>query len=140
MKSKSLLLHKLELQLMKIVWEKGRATAREVKDAIDEDRPLAESTIRTMLRSLETKGFLTHDVDEDNRHQPFVYRPVVQRDEVSRGMLSDLLDRLFDGSKELLLNYLFEDEDVSLEELQSLREKLAEKRGGMDDDGDSVGS
>ncbi len=130
MKSKSLILHTLELQLMKIVWEKGRATAREVKDAIDEDRPLAESTIRTMLRSLEKKGFLTHDVDKDNRHQPFVYRPVVQRDEVSRGMLDDLLDRLFDGSKELLLNYLFENEDVSLEELQRLREKLAEKEKG----------
>ncbi len=133
MKSKSLILHKLELQLMKIIWEKGRATAREVKDAIDEDRPLAESTIRTMLRSLEKKGFLTHDVDKDNRHQPFVYRPVVQRDEVSRGMLDDLLDRLFDGSKELLLNYLFENEDVSLEELQRLREKLARKKEEMDD-------
>ena len=140
MKLKSLILHKLELQLMKIVWEKGRATAREVKDAIDGDRSLAESTIRTMLRSLETKGFLTHDVDKDNRHQPFVYRPIVQRDEVSRGMLSDLLDRLFDGSKELLLNYLFEDEDVSLEELQRLREKLAEKKGEMDDDGDNIGA
>ncbi len=134
MKSKSLILHKLELQLMKIVWEKESATAREVKDAMDEDRPLAESTIRTMLRSLEKKGFLTHDVDKGNRHQPFVYRPVVQRDEVSRGMLSDLVDRLFDGSKELLLNYLFENENVSLEELQRLREKLAEKKKGMDDD------
>ncbi len=133
MKSKSLILHKLELQLMKIVWEKGYATAREVKDAIDEDRPLAESTIRTMLRSLEKKGFLTHDVDRDNRHQPFVYHPVVQRDEVSRGMLDDLLDRLFDGSKELLLNYLFENDDVSLEELQRLREKLARKKEEMDD-------
>ncbi len=132
MKSKSLILHKLELQLMKIVWEKGRATARDVKDAIDEDRPLAESTIRTMLRSLEKKGFLTHDVDKDNRHQPFVYRPVVQRDEVFRGMLSDLLDRLFDGSKELLLNYLFENEDVSLEELQRLREKLVKKKEELD--------
>jgi len=140
MKSKSLILHKLELQLMKIVWEKGRATARDVKDAIDEDRPLAESTIRTMLRSLEKKGFLTHDVDRNNRHQPFVYRPVVQRDEVSRGMLDDLLDRLFDGSKELLLNYLFENEDVSLEELQRLREKLAEKKREMDNDGDGINS
>ena len=140
MKCKPLFLHKLELQLMKIIWEKGRATAREVKDAIDEDRSLAESTIRTMLRSLETKGFLTHDVDKDNRHQPFVYRPVVRRDEVSRGMLSDLLDRLFDGSKELLLNYLFEDEDVSLEELQRLREKLAGEKEEVDDGGDNISS
>jgi BlaI family penicillinase repressor len=138
-KSKSVILHKLELQLMKIIWKKGHATAREVKDAIDEDRPLAESTIRTMLRSLEKKGFLTHDVDKDNRHQPFVYRPVVQRDEVSRGMLSDLLERLFDGSKELLLNYLFEDEDIDPGELQRLREEIARKRREMDDDGD-VGS
>jgi BlaI family penicillinase repressor len=132
MKSKSLILHKLELQLMKIIWRKGRATAREVKDAIEEDRPLAESTVRTMLRSLEKKGFLTHDVDESDYHRPYVYRPLVQRNEVSKGMLDDLLDRLFDGSKELLLNYLFEDEDVDLEELQRLREKIAKKKE-MDD-------
>ena len=118
---------------MKIIWEKGRATAREVKDAIEEERPLAESTVRTMLRSLEKKGFLTHDVDESDSHKPFIYRPLIQRGEVSRGMLHDLVDRLFDGSKELLLNYLFEGEDVDLEELQRMREKIARKRREMDD-------
>jgi predicted transcriptional regulator len=133
MKAKTLILHKLELQLMKIIWEKGHATAREVKDTIDGDRPLAESTVRTMLRSLEKKGFLTHDVDESDFRKTFVYRPLVQRDEVSRGMLQDLLDRLFDGSKELLLNYLFEHEDIDLGELQRLREKIAGKKE-MDDD------
>ena len=121
------------MQLMKIIWERGRATAREVKDAIEKDRPLAESTVRTMLRSLEEKGFLTHDVDENDRHKPYIYRPLVQREEVSRGMLHDLLDRLFDGSRELLLNYLFENGDVDLEELQRLREKIARKRREVDD-------
>jgi len=43
-------------------------------------------------------------------------------------MLQDILDRLFDGSRELLLNYLFEDEEIDLEELQNLREKIAQKR------------
>ena len=128
MKSKSLMLHELELQLMKIIWEKGHATAREVKDAIDERRPLAESTVRTMLRHLEKKGFLTHHVDEDDFRKSYVYRPLVQRDEVSKSMLQDILDRLFDGSRELLLNYLFEDEEIDLEELQNLREKIAQKR------------
>ena len=133
MKSKSLMLHKLELQLMKIIWEKGRATAREVKDAIDKNRPLAESTVRTMLRSLEKKGFLAHDVDETDRHKPFVYRPLVQREQVSKSMLRDLLDRLFDGSRELLLNYLFEDEEATPGELQRLREKVAQKRKERND-------
>ena len=128
MKSKSLMLHKLELEFMKIIWEKERATAREVKDAIDERRPLAESTVRTMLRHLEKKGFLTHHVDEDDFRKSYVYRPLVQRDEVSKSMLQDILDRLFDGSRELLLNYLFEDEEIDLEELQNLREKIAQKR------------
>jgi len=125
---KFLMLHKLELEFMKIIWEKGRATAREVKDAIDEKRPLAESTVRTMLRHLEKKGFLTHHVDEDDFRKSYVYRPLVQRDEVSKSMLQDILDRLFDGSRELLLNYLFEDEEIDLEELQNLREKIAPKR------------
>jgi predicted transcriptional regulator len=128
MKSKSFLLHKLELELMKIIWGRGHATAREVKDTIENNRPLAESTVRTMLRSLEDKGFLTHDVDENDYHKPYIYRPLVQRDEVSRGMLHDLLDRLFDGSRELLLNYLFEDEEIELGELQRLKEKIDQKR------------
>ena len=140
MKPKSLFLHKLELQLMKIIWEKGRATARQVMNAFDGERSLAESTIRTMLRSLEQKGFLTHSVDEDDPRKSFVYRPLVRRDEVSRGMLQDLLDRLFDGSKELLLNYLFEDEVIDLGELQRLGEKVTRKRRGIDDGGDDLDS
>ena len=131
MRSKPLILHRLELHLMKVIWKKGRATAREVKDAIEENRPLAESTVRTMLRSLEKKGFLTHDVDDSDPHKPFIYRPLIQRGEVSKSMLQDLLDRLFDGSRELLLNYLFEDEDVDLEELQRMREKISKKRREM---------
>jgi len=129
MKSKSLMLHKLELEFMKIIWDKGRATAREVKNAIDEKRPLAESTVRTMLRHLEKKGFLTHHVDEDDFRKSYIYRPLVQRDEVSKSMLQDILERLFDGSRELLLNYLFEDEEIDLEELQRLREKITQKKG-----------
>jgi BlaI family penicillinase repressor len=122
---KRLILTKLELLLMKIIWEKGRATVHEVQQALPPENPLAYTTILTMLRILENKGFLKHDV----QGRTYVYGPAVKQDEVSQGMLKDLLDRLFDGSKAALLNTLLEAEKVSQEELQELKRLIDEKEG-----------
>ena len=120
------ILTKLELLLMKIIWEKGRASVREVQQALPPGNPLAYTTILTMLRILETKGFLKHDV----QGRTYIYRPLARQDEVSQGMLKDLLDRLFDGSKAALLNTLLEAERISQEELQELKRLIDEKEGG----------
>ena len=122
---KRLILTKLELLLMKIIWEKGKVTVHEVQQALPPENPLAYTTILTMLRILESKGFLKHDV----QGRTYVYRPLAQQDEVSQGMLKDLLDRLFDGSKAALLNTLLEAEKVSQEELQELKRLIDEKEG-----------
>jgi len=115
----------VELMLMKAVWRRGAATVQEVTDAVAPERKLAYSTVLTMLRSLEDKGFLTHD-QEDRR---YVYRPVVNEDDVGKSMLKDMLDRVFDGSKELLLTRLFELGRVDDEELRLIRRKLASIKG-----------
>jgi BlaI family penicillinase repressor len=120
---KRLILTKLELLLMKIIWEKGRATVHEVQQSLPPENPLAYTTILTMLRILENKGFLKHDV----QGRTYVYRPLAKQDEVSQGMLKDLLDRLFDGSKVALLNTLLEAERIPQEELQELRRLIDEK-------------
>ena len=120
------ILTKLELLLMKIIWEKGRASVREVQQALPPENPLAYTTILTMLRILETKGFLKHDV----QGRTYIYRPLAGQEEVSQGMVKDLLDRLFDGSKAALLNTLLEAERISQEELQELKRLINEKERG----------
>lgn len=112
----------VELLLMKAVWHLGKATVQEVREAVAQERQLAYTTVLTMLRSLEQKGFLTHD-ERDRKH---VYRPLVSEEAVSGSMLKDLLERVFDGSHELLLTRLFELEAVDADELKLLRQRLAE--------------
>jgi len=111
----------VELMLMKAIWRLSRATVQEARDALASERDLAYTTVLTMLRSLEEKGFLTHE--EEGRR--YVYRPLVNREEATASMLSDLLDRAFDGSKELLLTRLLELGEVNEEELRLIRERLA---------------
>lgn len=128
MKAPNLTLAKLELQIMKVIWDSGQVTIREVmKRLTKKGIERTYSTIMTMMRNLEKKGFLTHDL----RERTFVYKPVVRRDEVSRNMLFDLLDRLFDGSREQLFSTLFQREDVDVEELESLKKLIEQKQRGM---------
>ena len=119
---RKLTLAPVELLLMKAVWRLGKASVQEVRDAVAEERELAYTTVLTMLRSLEQKGFLTHQTEA----RRYVYRPLISEDEATGSMLKDLLDRAFDGSRELLLARLFELGDVDEKELKLLRQKLSQ--------------
>ena len=125
MVSKRLTLAPVELLLMKAVWRLGRASVQEVRDEVARQRDLAYTTVLTMLRTLEEKGFLTHE-EEDRR---YLYRPLVSQAEVSGHMLRDLLDRVFDGSRELLLTRLLELGELDEDELKRLGETLARSEG-----------
>ena len=115
-------LGKLELQIMNVVWNNRKATVQEVKDALSHRKP-AYSTILTMMRKLEAKGYLEHDVDD----RTYVYQPVISRKAVRQGMLSDILDRLFEGSASLLLNSLAEQDRISKKELLEIKKLIKEK-------------
>lgn len=121
-------LHRAELEVMKIIWGKGEATVRDVWEVLYRRRGLAYTSVASIMRKLEEKGFLTHRVVG----RSYVYRPLVGEEEVSKGMLRDLLDRLFEGSVEKLLMALAEVEDISEEELDRLKRRIAEarRRGG----------
>ncbi len=95
-------LHPLELEVMKVVWKLTHATVNDVLDNID--RKLAYTTVATTMKSLEKKGFLSHQVDG----RTFVYQPLVKETEITHSMLSDLLEQLFDNSAEKLVNTLLE--------------------------------
>ena len=108
-------LHPLELEVMKVVWKLTRATVNNVLDNID--RKLAYTTVATTMKSLEKKGFLSHEVDG----RTFVYQPLVKETEITHSMLNDLLERLFDNSAEKLVNTLLEARQTSAAEHNRLQ-------------------
>ncbi len=110
-----------ELDVMAVLWELGSGTVSEVRDRLPAD--LAYTTVLTILRNLETKGFLRHE-EEGKAHR---YFPLVQRQAAERSALARLVDRLFHGSPELLLTRLVDDPALTPEQLQRMRRRLKER-------------
>ncbi|WZO98762.1 BlaI/MecI/CopY family transcriptional regulator [Isosphaeraceae bacterium EP7] len=104
-----------ESQIMDALWRLGEATADHVREALPDDPH--DSTIRTMLRVLETKGYVTHEV----RGKAYHYRAAVARQKAQRNALSGLLAQFFGGSAEDLVLRLIEDEQITLKQLDELR-------------------
>ena len=115
-------LGRLELQIMNVVWGRVQATVQDVMDRISRNRKPAYSTILTMMRKLEGKGYLEHE--EVGR--TYVYRATLSQREVRKGLLGDMLDRLFEGSPTLLLSSLVEQRRISGEELEEIRKAIGD--------------
>ncbi len=124
--SKARRLAERELQIMKVLWQKDRATVREVQDALAAVQPLAYTSVLTMMRILEQKGYLEHEEKE----RTFIYRPCISETQASRSLIRDLIDRVFDGSAGLLVQSVLDAEEITPEELARLKQMIAarEKR------------
>ena len=120
----SMKLGRVQLQIMRVLWGRGEATARDVTDDLSAQEPIAHSTVQTLLRQLEGKGAVAHE----RRDRTFVFRPLVQEDAVSRTSLRDVLDRVYQGSVFGLVSHLLENERISPEELERLRRLIDEKK------------
>jgi BlaI family penicillinase repressor len=111
-----------ELELMKIVWQKGEATVRDVYETLLERRRIAYTTVMTMMRVLEKKGYVkTHRVN-----RAYVYRPTRPERQVLRSMVREFVDRVFNGSAQPLLVHLVEDRRLSSQELEELERLIRE--------------
>ena|SRR5690242_2880407 len=108
-----------ELDVMAALWELGSGTVAEVRERLPAD--LAYTTVLTILRNLEAKGFLKHKV-EGKAHR---YIPRVAQRTARRNALAHILDKLFHGSPEQLIAQLVEDEKLSAEDLKRLRAQLS---------------
>jgi BlaI family transcriptional regulator, penicillinase repressor len=115
----------LQLAIMRVLWERGEAAATEVHAALLAERGLAPTTIATMLTKMEKKGVVRHRAEG----RRFVYRPAVSESEVTRNMVAQLADRLFDGSTSALANHLIAEHEIDPEELDRLRRLLEEREG-----------
>ena len=110
-----------ELDVMSVLWDLAGATVAEVRERLTDD--LAYTTVLTVLRTLEQKGYVGH-TGEGRAHR---YHPLVKREAAGRSALHRLVTKVFDGSPELLLTQLVSDKNLSDEELRRLRRLLAER-------------
>lgn len=113
-------LGKLQLAIMRVLWAQGEATVTDVQQALEPTHGLALTTIATMLKKMEAKGTVEHRADG----RRFVYRPRVTEEGVTRTMVADLAERLFDGSAAALVSHLLEAHDVDRAELEELKKMI----------------
>ncbi|HEY8375690.1 MAG TPA: BlaI/MecI/CopY family transcriptional regulator [Nannocystis sp.] len=124
----------LQLDLLRILWDRGEATAAEVHAALaEQDRELAPTTVSTMLSRLEKKGTITHRVEG----RQFIYRALVSEAEVRRSMLSRVTDFFFGGDVSALVSHLVSGHDVDPDDVARLRQFLAQRSGSAEDDDDA---
>ena len=120
---KSPTLTEVELELMDVLWDKGEATVAEIVEALPEAR-LAYSSVLTMMRILEQKGYVTHEKEG----RAFVYRALVDRQQAQKTVIGYLLKRFFNNSPELLVVNLLEHEDVGPKEVKRLKRMIEDAR------------
>jgi predicted transcriptional regulator len=108
-----------ELDIMSVLWELGEATVTEVRDRVDPK--LAYTSISTMVRTLEMKGYVSHRRGEGKTH---VYYPVIDAETAGESALGRVLDKIYGGSPIKLLAHLMEKRRVSEKELARMRELL----------------
>ena len=113
-----------ELRLMNVLWDKERATVKEVVAALTGPNRPAYSTVLTMLRIVEEKGYARHE----KRGRAFVYLPVLGLEQARRSAIRRLVSQLFDDSPGSLVLNVIEHDDVDAEELARLRERLEATR------------
>jgi BlaI family penicillinase repressor len=115
-----------QFRIMLVLWEKGRATAREITEALNLHEPITHSTVQTLLRQLEKKGAITHDVDE----RTFIFRPLKNQEKARDNATHEVIDSLFHDSPGELISHLLEHEQITPEEREEIRaivEELAKK-------------
>jgi BlaI family penicillinase repressor len=114
----------LERAVLNLVWKHGPITADGVQKMLE--RPLKESTVRTVLRRLEDKGYLSHTVD----NRTFVYKATEERSKAAARAVKRIVDRFCNGSVEEVLVGMVDAHIVDRRELQRLADKIAKARGG----------
>ena len=119
----SLRFGKVQLKIMRVLWEKGRANACEITRALNNIEPIAHSTVQTLLRKLEQKGAVDHDVD----NRTFIFFPLIEEKNATQHAVVDFVDQMFFGSPVSLVSYLIKEKRLSPEELKKIRELIDDK-------------
>jgi predicted transcriptional regulator len=115
-----------ELEIMKVVWERGSATVREVYEELLKHRKIAYTTVMTMMGILEQKGRLNKESSE----RAYVYTPAEPQGKVVGSMVKDFIARMFNGSAQPLLVHLAENRELRQEDLDEISRLLKTTKRG----------
>ena len=113
-----------ELDIMSVLWELGEATVNDLRDRVDPD--LAYTSVSTMVRTLELKGYVSHRRGEGKTH---VYFPLIEPEAAGESALGRVLNKIYGGSPIKLLAHLVEQNRFSEKELERMRDLLKKPRG-----------
>lgn len=106
----------MQFRIMRVLWDRRRANAREITEALNETEPVAHSTVQTLLRQLEGKGAVDHQAED----RTFVFFPRLKEERVKRIAARELLDHVFGGNVGSLVAHLLKNERLSREELDAI--------------------
>ena len=113
-----------ELEILKVVWQRGEATVREVFRDLSAQRKIAYTTVLTMMGILEQKGHLKKTAGE----RAYVYKPTKPQQQVVGSMVNEFVHRVFNGSARPLLVHLVENPDIRPDELAEIEKLLKDRR------------
>jgi len=119
---RSLRLGDLQVAILRVLWDEGEATVARVHEALAGKRR-APTTIATMLTKMERRGIVEHRVEG----RQFVFRPTISEQEVTRSMVADLTQRMFEGDVSALVSHLITEQEIEREELVRLRRMIVER-------------
>lgn len=117
-------LSELENRVLRIVWDRGTATSEEVRVELEAEQSLKDSTIRTILRRLEEKGYATHTVEG----RTYRYAATAPPEAIAAGAVRQVIDQFCRGSVENLLVGMVESQVISPEKLAQLAQKIADSK------------
>ena len=113
-----------ELEILKVVWQRGEATVREVFRDLSAQRKIAYTTVLTMMGILEQKGHLKKTAGE----RAYIYKPTKPQQQVVGSMVNEFVHRVFNGSARPLLVHLVENPDMPPDELAEIEKLLKDRR------------
>jgi len=114
-------LSRLEHLVMEVIWKRGYADAEDVREALAQRHPMKESTVRTVLKRLEEKGYVTHTVDG----RTHVYRGAESPQKLAANAVRQIIDRFCGGSVEQLLVGMVSNDVIDERELERLSKRIA---------------
>lgn len=120
-----------ETEILRLVWQSEPVTVQEVCDALPTDRLIAYATVQTLLRRLEKKGYVRHDV----QGKAHLFSAAVKREQVIRRTVRDFIKRLFGGDPLPLILHLADQSDLNaddIDELKNLIERHGKNSGGAE--------
>ena len=116
-----------ELDILRVLWQRGPSTVREIQETLSENKPTGYTTALKLMQIMTEKGLLSRD----ERQRTHVYRPRVPAEKTQRQLVTDLLDRAFSGAADQLVIQALSAKPVSREELTEIRSLLDEIEGEL---------